>query len=113
MNRIKYVLFPLLTLLLLGAGQLKAPAQTSLRLYIKGVEMNGPAVEITYEITKPGFVELHLFSPEGEKIWIKGQVTDREGFDVIRIPRKPLEPGSRYKFILKYKGEDYTSFFTA
>lgn len=80
---------------------------TQARLFIKSTENRGDFVEIVYEINFPGFVELHLSDSKGEKLWIKGTVTDHKGFGKVRVPTKPLEPGKYYPFILKYKGKDY------
>lgn len=88
-------------------------AQSTPRLYITATDQKPDYVEVKYEITLAGFVELHLISPNGKKIWIKGRVTDRKGVDYIRIPKKPLKAGARYTFILKYKGKDYSSSFYA
>ncbi|MEO1447938.1 MAG: hypothetical protein AAFV07_00325 [Bacteroidota bacterium] len=93
---------------------LASQAQTTApRLYITATDQKPDYVEIKYEITLAGFVELHLFSPNGKKLWIKGRVTDRKGVDYIRIPKKPLKAGDRYTFVLKYKGKDYSSSFYA
>ncbi|RMG75378.1 MAG: hypothetical protein D6722_01150 [Bacteroidetes bacterium] len=85
------------------------------RLYIKGENIQPDYVEIAYEINHAGFVELHLFSPENRKIWIKGKVSDRGDtdrvVDYIRVPRAPLEPGKRYTYQLKYKGKTYNGSF--
>ncbi|MDX2282832.1 MAG: hypothetical protein NW241_01660 [Bacteroidia bacterium] len=83
------------------------------RLYLMGSARKGEFVEVQYEITNPGFVELHLFDAEGKKLWIRGKVTDRAGQDYIQIPTKPLETGKRYSFILKYKGQEYSGSFYA
>ncbi|MEL7530637.1 MAG: hypothetical protein AAFN10_04985 [Bacteroidota bacterium] len=94
--------------------------QAEPRLYINSPIMKTTQVQLAYEVTTPGFVELHLFDPDpdpevrGEpekKIWIKGKVTDRIGLDYIAVPLKPLGSGKRYKYILKYKGKDYSSSF--
>ncbi len=89
------------------------PSQGTPRLYITGTEMATKAVVIKYDVTYAGFVELHLFDQEGSKVWIKGKVVDKVGSHVFPIPRKPLASGSRYSFILKYKGGEYSgSFYT-
>ncbi|MEO0898902.1 MAG: hypothetical protein AAFY71_20990 [Bacteroidota bacterium] len=80
---------------------------TPLRLRIKNKINKGEYYEIQYEITKPGFVELHLYNSKYEKLYIKGRVTDRTGLDKIRFSTKPLESGKHYPFVLKYKGKDY------
>lgn len=82
---------------------------TPLRLKIKDKVDRGTYIEIIYEITMPGFVELHLFNSKEEKLYIKGRVTDRTGLDKIKISTKPLERGKFYPFILKYKGQEYKS----
>lgn len=82
---------------------------TPLKLTIKDKVDRGTHIEIIYEITMPGFVELHLFNSKNEKLYIKGQVTDRIGLDKIKISTKPLERGKFYPFILKYKGKEYKS----
>ncbi len=108
-------LLGLVLLLILGAGE-TALAQYSTssrppRLYINSVDNKGDHFEIQYEITAPGYVELHLIDEDEKKLWVTGKVTDRVGADVHRIPRSPLESGKRYTFVLKYKGKDYDSFF--
>lgn len=89
------------------SGAAQSTRSTPARLYIKSTEQKRDFVAITYEINFPGFVELHLFNSDGEKLWIKGNVTDRKGLGVVRVPIKPLEPGKFYPYILKYKGRDY------
>lgn len=81
------------------------------RLYINKVEQRGEYFEIEYEVTAPGYVELHLSDNEDKKLWVTGKVTDRTGVDLHRIPVQPLKPGKRYGVILKYKGKDYSTFF--
>ena len=84
------------------------------KLYISTPKKVPGYLELTYEITMAGLVELHLFDPDGKKVWIKGRVTDRAGFDKILIPAKGLKrKGERYTFILKYKGKDYNGSFYA
>ncbi|MCB0841184.1 MAG: hypothetical protein KDD63_07050 [Bacteroidetes bacterium] len=84
------------------------------RLYIGTIKKTPQYVEINYEITVPGFVELHLFDPDGNKVWIKGRVTDRTGFDKIPIPAQGLKrKGERYTYFLRYKGKDYSGSFYA
>ena len=93
-------------------GEVLNPADP--KLYITSIKKTPDYVELTYEITMAGFVELHLFDPEGKKVWIKGRVTDRTGYDKIRIPAKGLKAkGERYTFILKYKGKDISGSFYA
>jgi hypothetical protein len=115
-----FIFFSLLSLFLmphLGASIPVNPTptdQTKPRLYMGTTKKTPEYVELNYEITVPGFVELHLFDPDGTKVWIKGRVTDRVGFDKIRIPAKGLKrSGERYTYFLRYKGEDYESSFYA
>ncbi|MCI4666904.1 MAG: hypothetical protein MRZ79_02005 [Bacteroidia bacterium] len=82
---------------------------TPLKLKIKDKVDRGTHIDIIYEITMPGFVELHLFNSKDEKLYIKGKVTDRIGLDKIQISTKPLTRGKFYPFILKYKGKEYKS----
>ncbi|MEZ4825964.1 MAG: hypothetical protein R3C61_06675 [Bacteroidia bacterium] len=108
--------FSLLTFILvvLPAATSKAGKPTvDPRLYITKLEQKPEFVEITYEITMAGFVELHLFDPDGKKVWIKGRVTDRIGVDKILIPRSPLKSGQRYTYFLRYKGKDHSGSFYA
>ncbi|RMG20163.1 MAG: hypothetical protein D6730_20370 [Bacteroidetes bacterium] len=81
------------------------------RLYLNATEVHPQYIELKYEISNPGYVELHLIDKEGNKVWIKGVVHDTQGEQRFRIPRKPLEPGQRYTFVLKYKGRDYRGSF--
>jgi len=81
------------------------------RLYVEEITIYDDHVNIQYEVNYPGFVELHLFDPEGEKIWIKGLVADKAGIHDFNISRKPMIEGKRYSFILKFKGKDYSRSF--
>lgn len=89
------------------------PQQGTPRLYITGTQVTPNAILIKYDITYAGFVELHLFDQQGEKVWIKGNVVDKVGEHVFPISRKPLKAGQRYSYILKYKGREYTGSFYA
>ncbi|MEZ4772091.1 MAG: hypothetical protein R3D00_02835 [Bacteroidia bacterium] len=109
-------LFGLLTYLLVSTPVILSFAgkpTADPRLYITKLEQKADVVEIAYEITMSGFVELHLFDPDGKKVWIKGRVTDRVGVDKILIPRAPLKSGQRYTYFLRYKGRDYPGSFYA
>lgn len=102
----KQLLF--ICVLLAAIGLRGQTRSADLRLYITGTVPEKDYIEIRYDITAPGFVELHLMDASGKKLWIKGKVTDRKGLDYIRVPRAPLKPGERYPYILKYKGKDYS-----
>ncbi|GAB4428739.1 MAG: hypothetical protein OHK0039_47320 [Bacteroidia bacterium] len=98
---------------LLGLAAWTAPGEP--RLYIQSTTVKADYVEIIYEINNPGFVELHLTGPKGNKVWIKGKVSERAEsdriVDYIRIPKAPLEAGQRYSYVLRYKGQEYASSF--
>ncbi|WNJ16037.1 hypothetical protein [Pontibacter sp. G13] len=95
------------------------------RLYVNSTQDIGDYYQINYEVNAPGFVELHLIGPNGKKLWIKGQVTERayttstsdgrqENIkDKFLIPKKPLKVGERYDFFLMFKGTEYKSSFYA
>ena len=88
-------------------------AQISPRLYINDTRVTQKAVEIDYDITYGGFVEIHLFDEDGKKLWIHGVVNKKLGTYTFRIPLKPLEPGIRYNYYFLYKGEEYHGSFYA
>jgi len=111
---LKYCLYCTILIVLFGMG-FSSPDKSEKeesRLYIKEVTVYEKYVSIVYEINYPGFVELHLFDPEGDKIWINGEVADESGKNEYKIARDPMEEGKRYSFTLKYKGKDYTRGFT-
>ena len=56
------------------------------RLYLGQVNANGDLMEINYEITTAGYVEIHLIDPKGKKVWIKGQVRSKKGSYAFKIP---------------------------
>lgn len=116
MNRVKSFFLPLILMLsCMGPLLLMAQPKAAPRLYIKGETLRPDYVEVGFEINHAGFVELHLFSPEGKRLWIKGTVSDRGDaeriMDYIRIPRAPMEAGKRYTYQLKYKGKVYNGSF--
>lgn len=94
------------SLLLLAMGFAWAP-----RLYYNDAKILSDRVVLQYEISNPGYVELHLMGRSGDVLWIKGKVHDESGEQTFEIPRKPLELGERYSFTLKYKGRDYGGSF--
>lgn len=81
------------------------------RLYLTKTLVHEQYVSVKYEINFPGFVELQLFNPLGERIWVKGVVNDKKGESEFRIARKPMEDGKRYTFIVRYKGKDHSGSF--
>ena len=100
-------------LLLLGWGIFQVAAQVSPRLYINNTRVADKYIEIDYDITFGGFVELHLFDENDKKIWIHGEVNKKLGSYTFRIPAKPLTPGVRYTYYFLYKGEEYHGSFYA
>jgi len=83
-------------------------------LYITGTSDTDPKnVEIAYDITHSGFVELHLMDSKKNKIWIKGYVIPKAGAHVFKIPIEPMKVGEKYDFILKFKGKDYLGSFNS
>ncbi len=80
------------------------------KLYMGSTSQNGTNMEVAYEITVPGFVELHLIDATGKKIWIKGFVKQK-GNHIFKIPVEPMKKNEKYEFLLKYKGKEEKSWF--
>lgn len=110
--------FPGLAIVLLLAvaasyGFVSSPqTDSNPKLVLAGVDFTPSHVIIRYDITFPGFTELHLFeNSTNKKVWIHG-VADKEiGSQEMRVPARNMKPGETYKFILKYKGKDYAGTF--
>jgi hypothetical protein len=83
------------------------------RLYINQTNMAASFVEIAFDVNYGGFVEMHLFDEDDKKIWIYGRVFDKSGNFIFKIPTKPLKAGKRYRYYLRYKGEEYNGSFYA
>ena len=83
------------------------------RLYINQTRVMDNVIEIDYDITYGGFVELHLFDQSGKKIWIKGVVNQKLGSFTFKIPTRPLKAGERYTYFFRYKGDEYNGSFYA
>lgn len=103
------IIFVFLGLAQLTFGQL-ADRYIEPKLYMGSSSQSGTNIEVPYEITVPGFVELHLIDPSGKKIWIKGVVKPK-GNHVFKIPVEPMKKNEKYEFILKYKGTEEKSWF--
>lgn len=104
-----------LTLWLFLGGLHTAYAQVSSyyeepRLYVGSSATVGSAVEVSYETTTAGFVELRLTDDKGKVVWIKGVVKPK-GKHVFKIPTEPMEKNIRYEFVLKFKGKDESGWF--
>ncbi|MFN0200643.1 MAG: hypothetical protein ACKVTZ_03945 [Bacteroidia bacterium] len=80
-------------------------------LMLTGIEENATHVVIAYEITHPGYVELHLYNEKKKRVWIKGKVDEKPGKGALKIPVEPLKPNEKYEYLLKYKGTDNKGFF--
>lgn len=81
-------------------------------LYITGTsDEDAKNVEISYEISHTGFVELHLIDSKKNKVWIKGYVIPKTGKHVFKVPIEPMKVDEKYDFILKFKGKDYAGSF--
>lgn len=106
----KFLLLTLLGLLSLGFihAQHSAP-----RLYINNTRVLPKKVEVDYDITYGGFVEIHLFDQDNKKVWIKGKVCKKLGPYTFTIPSKSLKSGERYSYYFRYKGEEYQGSFYA
>ncbi|MDB4285943.1 hypothetical protein N9933_01415 [bacterium] len=104
-------IFACILLLSINLGVLMA--QDAPRLYINNTVMSDRTVNIEYDITYGGFVEIHLFDQENKKVWIYGVVNKKLGSYVFKIPTKPLNPGERYTYFFRYKGEEYSGSFYA
>jgi hypothetical protein len=104
-------MFACIMLLSLSLGVTKA--QDSPRLYINNTTVTENTVNIDYDITYGGFVEIHLFDQDNKKIWINGVVNKKLGSYTFRIPTKPLKAGERYTYFFRYKGEEYSGSFYA
>ena len=85
--------------------------ETDIVLHLKSPLISGNSVKLGYEIPYPGYIEFHLFGPDGEKIWQSFGVRDKgEHYQAIR--RDKLETGATYKFEFRYKGKPYPGKFT-
>lgn len=74
-------------------------------LELKGAEVRGNYVVITYEIPYSGMVEIRLFNEDGEKIW-QNQYADKWGENTIVLRRSKFHPGQNYAFVLNYKKDE-------
>jgi hypothetical protein len=114
----KKVLFlcvlPVLFLLLSsrGYGQV-AEYYEAPKLYLGSANLVGKMMEVGYEITTPGYVELHLIDANGKKVWIKGQVRNKKVTYTFKIPTEPMTKNMRYEYLLRFKGKEEKSFFSS
>ena len=96
--------------------QASAPAELSavvapeIILNLKPPLVQGNSVKLGYEIPYPGYIEFHLFGPDGQKIWQNFGVQEK-GEHYQAIKRSPLEDGVTYTYEFWYKGKPYKGSF--
>lgn len=81
------------------------------RLYLGSISTNGNFVEVNYDINVAGYVELHLIDPKGQKIWIKGQLRNKKGQYLFKIPTEPMTKNEKYNILVRFKGKEEKSNF--
>lgn len=80
-------------------------------LNLKTPLVSGNSVKLGYQIPYPGYIEFHLFGPDGTKIWQNFGVQEKgEHYQAIR--RDKLEAGATYTYEFWYKGKPYPGKFT-
>lgn len=86
-------------------------ASTDIVLHLKSPLISGNSVKLGYEIPFPGYIEFHLFAPNGEKVWQNFGVRDKgEHYQAIR--KDKLDSGATYTYEFWYKGKPYPGKFT-
>jgi len=80
-------------------------------LSLKPPLVSGNAVKLGYQIPYPGYIEFHLFGPDGTKIWQNFTVREK-GEYYQSVKRSPLEAGATYRYEFWYKGKPYEGTFT-
>lgn len=75
------------------------------KLALKGVEVQGSHVIISYEIPYSGMVEIRLYDSEGQKIW-QSQYADTFGKNRIILKATKFHPGETYAYQLNYKRDE-------
>jgi hypothetical protein len=94
-------------LVLLGAhsAQAQNPIRThavDAKIALKGTEINGSHVVISYEIPYSGMVEIRLYNGSGQKIW-QHQYPEVFGKNEIVLKASKFTPGETYAYQLNYK----------
>lgn len=77
------------------------------KIALKGAEVQGSFVVISYEIPYSGMVEIRLFNEGGEKIW-QNQYADSFGKNSITLKASKFNPGETYAYQLNYKRDQVT-----
>lgn len=80
-------------------------------LNLKPPLISGNSIKLGYEIPYPGYIEFHLFDPDGNKIWQNFGVKEK-GEHVQALRRDKMDAGATYSFEFWYKGERYPGKFT-
>lgn len=93
------------------AGVVYSASEPEIALNLKPPLISGNSVKLGYEIPYPGYIEFHLFGPDGTKIWQNFGVREK-GEHAQAIRRDKLEPGATYTFEFRYKGKPYPGKFT-
>lgn len=75
------------------------------KLALKGAEVQGSYLVISYEIPYSGMVEIRLFNSNGEKIW-QNQYADTFGKNKIVLKASKFHPGETYAYQLNYKRDE-------
>lgn len=75
------------------------------KLALKGAEVQGSYIVITYEIPYSGMVEIRLFNAGGQKIW-QNQYADTFGKNRIVLKASKFNPGETYAYQLNYKRDE-------
>lgn len=75
------------------------------KLALKGTEVKGSFVVISYEIPYSGMVEIRLFNAGGQKIW-QNQYADTFGKNRIVLNASKFNPGETYAYQLNYKRDE-------
>lgn len=89
---------------------IRKPTTVDARIALKGAEVQGSYVVITYEIPYSGMVEIRLFDPSGRKIW-QNQYADSFGKNRIVLKASKFSPGQTYAYQLNYKRDQVTQNF--
>jgi hypothetical protein len=75
------------------------------KLALKGAEVQGSYLIISYEIPYSGMVEIRLFNEGGQKIW-QNQYADTFGKNKIVLKASKFNPGETYAYQLNYKRDE-------
>lgn len=80
-------------------------------LHMKSPLVSGNSIKLGYDIPYPGYIEFHLFTADGTKIWQNFGVREKgEHYQAVR--RDKLDEGATYLYEFWYKGKPYKGKFT-